>query len=100
MTANYVPDRVNALVVLGSGASNARDDIPLSQLAAQLRNAYNPQHPVEIITVSAGRTADMPALNEITSITKGASFVVQQPSDIDKVFLDSVGLRICKPNCG
>ena len=100
MTANYVPDRVNALIVLGSGQSNASDDISLSQLAAQLRKAYNPQRPVEIIAVSAGATADTAALDEIVSITKGASFIVRKPSDIDKVFLDSVGLRICKPNCG
>ena len=100
MKANYVPDRVNALIVLGSGTSNARDDISLSQLTAQLRKEYNPQRPIEVIAVSAGSTADTAALNEVASITKGASFLVNKPSDIDKVFLDSVGLRICKPNCG
>jgi Ca-activated chloride channel homolog len=100
MTANYVPDRVNALIVLGSGASNAHDDISLSKLTAQLRKEYNPQRPVEVIAVSAGSTADTAAMNEIATITKGASFTVSKPSDIDKVFLDSVGLRICKPNCG
>jgi Ca-activated chloride channel homolog len=100
MTDNYVPGRVNALIILGSGASNAPDDIKLSQLAAQLHREYNPQRPVEIIAVSAGSTADTAALDEAASITKGASFIVQKPSDIDKVFLDSVGLRICKPNCG
>ena len=100
MTAHYVPDRVNALIMLGSGTSNASDDISFSKLAAQLRKAYNPQRPIEFIAVSAGRTADLSALNEIATITHGASFVVRKPSDINKVFLDSVGLRICKPNCG
>jgi Bacterial extracellular solute-binding protein len=100
MTANYAPGHVNALIILGSGTSNSPRDISLNQLTAQLRKAYNPQRPVEIIAVSAGSTANAAALNQIVSLTKGASFIVQKPSDIDKVFLDSVGLRICKPNCG
>lgn len=100
MTANYVPDHVNAVVLIGSGTETASDDISLSTLLNYLRKAYDPQRPVEIIAVSAGLDADLPALNRITAITNGASFAVQQPSDIDKVFFDSVGRRICQPNCG
>jgi hypothetical protein len=100
MTANYAPGHVNALEVLGSGAEAAKDDISLGTLLAGLRQAYDPQRPVEIIAVSAGNDADLSALSQITAITNGASFVVQKPSDIDRVFFDSVGRRICRPNCG
>ena len=100
MTAHYVPDHVNAVIVLGSGTKSASDDISLSTLLTRLRKAFNPQRPVEIIAVSAGSGSDQSALSQVTAITNGASFVVRQPSDIDKVFFDSVGRRICKPNCG
>ena len=100
MTANYVPDHVNAVIVIGSGTETASDDISLSTLVTGLRKSYNPQRPVEIIAVSAGTGADQTALKQITTITSGAAFVVQQPADIDKVFFDSVGRRICQPNCG
>jgi hypothetical protein len=100
MTSNYVHDDVNALIVLGSGTESAPDDISLSQLLTGLRRSYDPHRPVEILAVSAGNTADLTALNEITAITKGASFVVRQPSDIDTAFFESIGRRICDPNCG
>ena len=100
MTANYVPDHVNAIIVIGSGTESASDDISLGALLTGLRKSHNPQRPVEIIAVSAGAGADQSALKQITTITGGAAFVVQQPSDIDKVFFDSVGRRICQPNCG
>lgn len=100
MSAHYVPNRANALIVLSAGLSNAPDDISLSQLTAALQKEYNPQRPVEIISVSVKKIANIQGLNEIAAITRGASFFIAQPSDINKVFLDSVGLRICKPNCG
>lgn len=80
--------------------SSRSSPVPLHTLLAGLRNAFNPQRPVEIIAVSAGKGADKPAVGQVTSITSGASFVVQQRGDIDKVFFDSVGRRICQPNCG
>lgn len=99
MTAHYQPGHVNAMIVLGSGTESAPDDISLQALLASLRRAYDPQRPVEIIMVSAGTDADQAALKEITAISHGQAYVVEQPSDIAHVFFDAVARRICIPNC-
>jgi hypothetical protein len=36
----------------------------------------------------------------IAAISHGQAYVVQQPSDMLRVFFDAVGRRICLPNCG
>jgi hypothetical protein len=96
MTANYQPGHVNALIVLGSG-TNTAGGMTLSHLLASLRKDYDPRRPVEIITVSTG--TDMTALAEITAISHGASYSVEQPSDMAHVFFDALARRICTPNC-
>ncbi|HKB31822.1 MAG TPA: substrate-binding domain-containing protein [Streptosporangiaceae bacterium] len=100
MTANYQPGHVNAVIVLGSGTNTARGGMSLSQLLARLRADYDPRRPVEIIMVTAGTDADQAALREITAISHGASYTVEQPSDIANVFFDALARRICEPNCG
>ncbi len=98
MTARYQPGHVNVVIVLGSG-TNTAGGMPLSQLLASLRKAYDPRRPVEIITVSAGTDANVTALAQITAISHGASYTVQQPSDMAQVFFDALARRICTPNC-
>jgi Bacterial extracellular solute-binding protein len=99
MTALYQPGHVNALIVLGSGTETDSHDISLGQLLASLRKAYDPQRPVEIITVTAGTDGELGALQQVTAITHGASYTVAQPSDIATVFFDAIARRICVPNC-
>jgi hypothetical protein len=99
MTASYQPGHINVLIVLGSG-TNTAGSMQLSQLLARLRKDYDPRRPVEIIAVAAGTDADLTALEEITAISHGAAYSVQQPSDMAKVFFDALARRICTPNCG
>ncbi len=99
MTATYQPGHVNAIIVLGSGTNTAPGSMSLSHLLASLRTDYDPQRPVEIITVSAGTDADLTALQQITAISHGASYTVERPSDMAHVFFDAVARRICTPNC-
>ncbi len=99
MTAQYQPGHVNALIVLGSGTETDPHDISLGQLLASLSKLYNPQRPVEIITVTAGTDGELAALQQVTAITHGASYTVAQPSDIASVFFDAIARRICRPNC-
>jgi hypothetical protein len=100
MTAHYQPGYVNALLVLGSGAETAPNDISLSKTLSRLRQTYDPRRPVEIIIISAGADASETALQQIAAISHGQAYVVQQPSDMLRVFFDAVGRRICNPNCG
>ena len=99
MTALYEPGHVNALIVLGSGTDTDRSDISLGQLLTSLRKAYNPQRPIEIITVTAGTDGELAVLKQITAIAHGASYTVAQPSDIASVFFDAIARRICGLNC-
>jgi hypothetical protein len=99
MTAHYQPGHVNILIVLGSGAETAPDSLPLSQMLTSLRKAADPRRPVEILTVSAGADANVAALQQITAIGHGQSYVVEQPSDMARVFFDAVARRLCQPNC-
>ncbi len=99
MTALYRADHVNALIILGSGTDTDRHDISLGELLNGLRQAYNPQRPVEIIAVSAGTDGELGALRQITAITHGASYTVARPADISSVFFDAIARRICVPNC-
>jgi extracellular solute-binding protein len=100
MTDHYQPGHVNVEIVLGSGTNTAPGSMTLTQLLAALRKAYNPQRPVEIITVSAGTDADVTAMREITAIAHGSSYTVEQPSDMAHVFFDALARRLCNPNCG
>jgi Bacterial extracellular solute-binding protein len=99
MTALYEPGHVNALIVLGSGIDTDRSDISLGQLLTSLRKAYNPERPIEIITVTAGTDGELAVLKQITAIAHGASYTVAQPSDIASVFFDAIARRICGLNC-
>ena len=99
MTAHYQPGHVNILIVLGSGAETAPDGPPLSHMLASLRQAADPQRPVEILTVSAGTEVNEAALQQITAIGHGQSYVIEQPSDMARVFFDALARRLCQPNC-
>jgi len=99
MTSHYKPGHVNAEIVLGSGTDTARHEMSAAKMLASLRKDYNPQRPVEIITVTAGTQGDEATLREATAITHGQAYVVEQPSDIAHVFFDALARRICTPNC-
>jgi len=100
MTAHYQPGHVNAVILLGSGTQTAPNSMSLSSVLASLRQDYNPRRPVEIIAVSAGTDVNPAALQAIAAFTHGASYIVEQPSDIAHVFFDAIARRICAPKCG
>jgi hypothetical protein len=99
LTAHYKAGHVNALIVLGSGAETAPHDISFSDLLASLHKEYDPQRPVEIIMVSVGGDENEAQLQQITAITHGQAYVVDQPSDILSVFYNAIARRICGQNC-
>jgi hypothetical protein len=38
-------------------------------------------------------------MRKIAAATRGAAYNANTPAEINKVFLDAVGLRTCRPSC-
>jgi Ca-activated chloride channel homolog len=95
----YDPSKVNSVVLLTDGRNINPGGLTLDQLLAALRARVDPAHPVPIITIGAGNDIDIPALQAISAVTGGKTYVVKNPSDIRAVFLDAILQRECRPNC-
>ncbi|MGB6458014.1 MAG: substrate-binding domain-containing protein [Streptosporangiaceae bacterium] len=93
MSASFAPQYVNAVIVLTSGV-DARGDMPVSSLVAQLQKLYNPNRKVEIIVLEFGSHGNYPALQQIAAATGGAAFQVSNPSEIGQVFVEAVSQRV------
>jgi Ca-activated chloride channel family protein len=92
VTRHYSPNRSNSVVLMTDG-SNLDPDFPdLSTLLAALRRQFNPKKPVSIITVALGDNADVNALQQISAVTKGRSYVAHSAEDIRTVFIQ-IALR-------
>nr|MDT0666483.1 hypothetical protein [Micromonospora sp. DSM 115978] len=62
----------------------------LDGLVAQLEAEYDPERPVEIITIAFGTDADTAALSRISAATRARSHVSLDPRDILGVFVDAI----------
>jgi hypothetical protein len=38
-------------------------------------------------------------MRQISQATNGATYVAKDPREIGEIFLDTVGQRLCRPNC-
>jgi hypothetical protein len=99
MTDTYQAKYANAVLVLTSGADEARDDISLSSLLSQLHQLYNPDRPVQIVIIMFGAHGDFRAMQEIAAATAGTAYEISQPSQIGKVFFEAIAQRICATSC-
>jgi len=99
MTASYQPEHSNALLVLTAGIESAPGDPSLAALLTDLRSAYDPAHPVEIIIVAFGQGADVASLQQIASLTQGQAYTISQAADIGTVFFNAIARRLCQPGC-
>jgi Bacterial extracellular solute-binding protein/von Willebrand factor type A domain len=99
MTASYQPKYANAVLVLTSGADNARDDISLSKLLDELHHLYNPDRPVEIVIVMFGTHGNFSAMRQIAAATAGTAYEITEPTQIGKVFFEAIAQRICASSC-
>lgn len=95
----YDPSKVNTVVLFTDGRNVNAGGLTLDQLLAALRARVDPARPVPIITIGAGNDIDVAALQAISAVTGGKTYVVNNPSDIRAVFLDAILQRECRPNC-
>ncbi|YAL82808.1 substrate-binding and VWA domain-containing protein [Dermacoccaceae bacterium W4C1] len=89
MQRTFDPDYVNSVVVLTDGKNDDPDGgIDLQKLVNQLRT-QNGQNKVKVVTIAIGDDTDPAALQQITSVTDGKSYMANTPDEITQVFLDA-----------
>ncbi|MCJ0976863.1 substrate-binding and VWA domain-containing protein [Rhodococcus sp. ARC_M12] len=89
----YDPDYVNSVIILTDGANEDEGSISLDQLLASLQKEQDPVRPIVIITVGVTGDADPVALQQISAVTGGTSYVAEDPRDIPEVFVKALNSR-------
>jgi hypothetical protein len=98
--AGYKPNKVNSVLVFTDGRNeDPTGGISLDQLLDQLKQLFDPQHPVPIYIVAFGPDTDIASARRISDLTTGTAYQANTPGEITSVFLDAVGQRQCRPNC-
>jgi Ca-activated chloride channel homolog len=98
--AAYDPERINSVVLLTDGRNeDDPDSIDLDTLLTTLRAEFDPARPVPVITIGMGPEADHETLARISETTGAKAYRVDNPADIQQVFLDAMVERQCRPNC-
>ncbi len=95
----YDPSKVNTVVLMTDGRNVDPGGITLDQLVSTLRSEVDPARPTPIITIGIGGDVDVAALQAMSAVTGGKTYLVKDPTDIRDVFLDAVIQRQCRPNC-
>ena len=100
LRASWDPSRVNTVLILSDGMNDDANTISLPDLLTTLKNEADPKKPVTVISIGFGPDSDVDALTQISKATGGSTYVSLDPNDIGEIFLDAVGQRMCRPNCG
>jgi Ca-activated chloride channel family protein len=95
----FDPTKVNSVVLMTDGRNVNPGGLTLDQLISTLRAQSDPARPVPIITIGIGSDVDVAALQAISAVTGGKTYIVRNPADIRGVFLDAILQRECRPNC-
>jgi Mg-chelatase subunit ChlD len=90
VSAHYDPSSVNVVALLTDGVDVDPDGIGLHALIRQLKAGYDPAKPVHIVTIGFGTHVDASALQRISEVTHGQSYIVNDPKEILGVLLDSI----------
>ncbi|WP_248961797.1 substrate-binding and VWA domain-containing protein [Sphaerisporangium perillae] len=98
VTAKYEPTMNNSLLVITAGRDDGKG-MSRQALVGKLREAWDPDHPVQIIVLAFGKDVDRAALGEIVSVTNGSLHVASGPGEIIDVFLSALARRLCHPTC-
>ncbi|SDJ20083.1 extracellular solute-binding protein [Frankineae bacterium MT45] len=89
VTNNYVPGRMNAVVLMTGSGNRDASSVTLDQLLTTLRQRFNPAKPVHIISIAIGDGADNSALNLIAAATGGSSYIAESSAQALQILLDN-----------
>ncbi len=82
---NWVPGRINTVVLLTDGKNEKDGGLSLPSLLTALQATGD--RPVRIITIAYGADADQGVLRKIAAATQGASYVAADPKEIQRIFI-------------
>jgi Ca-activated chloride channel family protein len=85
LTATYTPGRPNQIVLLTDGKNEDVGSVSLDDLIANLRQEFNPERPVGLITIAYGNEADTQALQRISAVTGAKSYPALDENSISQV---------------
>jgi len=90
MRRHWIKDRINTVVLLTDGEDdNTASGLTLPALVKRLE-AADGERPVRVITIAYGPDADAGALRQIAGATKGATYELANPEDIQRVFISAI----------
>jgi Ca-activated chloride channel family protein len=86
----WLRDRINSVVLLTDGGDdNTAGGLTLAALVERLR-AADGRRPVPVMTIAYGPDADADALRRIAGATRGATYQLDNPKDIQRVFISAI----------
>lgn len=89
----YLEDQPNQVVIITDGENDDPTSITLPELVETLKAEYDPQRPVQIITIGYGTDVDPDALRQISEATGARSYPAQDPNTIFQVMLSALTER-------
>ncbi len=95
---DWDPKSVNSVVLLTDGRNDDDNGLSLEQLLSELSKEPAAK-PVPVIGIAFGPDADVEALREISRVTGGTTYEVQDVRRIHEVLADALSQRPCRPNC-
>jgi hypothetical protein len=90
---DWEPGRVNSVVLFTDGQNQDDDGLNQDQLLAKLKEAADPERPVQMVIVGIGDEVSQAELESITKVTGGGVFVTEDPAKIGDIFLQAIALR-------
>lgn len=99
MRATWSPGHANTVLLFTDGRNEDSSSISLARLVQTLRKENDPRRPVPVITIGFGPDIDVKALQAVADATQGKVYRANNPAEIQRVFLDAISLRACRPDC-
>ena len=91
LTKNYLKGATNMVVILTAGANNnPAGGLSLAQLTEQLAAKSDPNQPVSVNPIAYGDQADVNAMQQIATATKGQYSESTGPGEISKALLNAL----------
>ena len=94
---NWVPGRINLILVATDGRNDDAQSISRAQLLAELTKLVDPRRPLPILFFAMGPGVDLNELNEIARVVDGRVYNAAQPSDIRPIFFSALSDFGCQP---
>jgi hypothetical protein len=94
---NWMPGRINIILVATDGRNDDAQSINRAQLLAELGKLVDPRRPLPILFIGMGPGVDAAELNDIARVTDGRVYLAQQPGDIRSIFFSALSDFGCQP---